>query len=53
MGLDQWLVSQKNNEEGYWRKANAIHQWFVHNAQNDNDDCKKYPVKRKKLESLL
>jgi hypothetical protein len=53
MGLDQWLESQKNNEEGYWRKANAIHQWFVHNAQNDNDDCKKYPVKRKKLESLL
>lgn len=24
---------------GYWRKANAIHAWFVKNVQDANDDC--------------
>ena len=26
-------------EVGYWRKANAIHQWFVDNVQSGIDDC--------------
>ena len=24
---------------GYWRKANAIHNWFVKNVQGGKDDC--------------
>ncbi len=24
---------------GYWRKANAIHKWFVENIQDGIDDC--------------
>ena len=24
----------------YWRKANAIHKWFVDNVQDGEDDCK-------------
>lgn len=24
---------------GYWRKANAIHRWFVENVQDGEDDC--------------
>ena len=24
---------------GYWRKANAIHKWFVDNIQDGEDDC--------------
>ncbi len=28
----------------YWRKANAIHNWFVENVQNGNDDCGDYYV---------
>ena len=24
---------------GYWRKANAIHLWFVKNVQDGEDDC--------------
>lgn len=24
---------------GYWRKANAIHDWFVNNVQDGIDDC--------------
>lgn len=26
-------------EVAYWRKANAIHKWFVDHVQNGEDDC--------------
>ena len=38
---------------GYWRKANAIHDWFVKNVQNGTDDCGKYEVSREQLQELL
>ena len=38
---------------GYWRKANAIHKWFVENVQNDVDDCGYYEVSKENLEKLL
>ena len=28
-----------SDEVAYWRKANAVHQWFVDNVQNGEDDC--------------
>lgn len=37
----------------YWRKANHIHQWFVNNVQDGNDNCKEYYVSEKQLEKLL
>jgi len=37
----------------YWRKANAIHKWFVDNVQNGTDDCSRYWVDKEKLEQLL
>jgi len=37
----------------YWRKANAIHDWFVQNVQEGNDDCSRYYVTREQLEKLL
>lgn len=40
-------------EVGYWRKANQIHNWFVQNVQNGNDDCGNYYVSREALEGLL
>ena len=40
-------------EAGYWRKANAIHQWFVNNVQNGEDDCKEYYVSVEQLQELL
>ena len=40
-------------EVGYWRKANAIHQWFVDNVQEGEDNCQPYYVERKQLENLL
>ena len=36
----------------YWRKANQIHQWFVDNVQNCEDDCQKYRVGREQLRNL-
>ena len=36
----------------YWRKANAIHRWFVENVQDGNDDCRSYPVHREQLTQL-
>lgn len=39
-------------EAAYWRKANAIHCWFVDYIQDGIDDCKQYDVDRKKLKQL-
>jgi hypothetical protein len=40
-------------EFGYWRKANAIHKWFVDNVQEGEDECKEYYVSREDIEKLL
>lgn len=37
----------------YWRKANHIHQWFVDNVQNGDDDCQDYFVSREQLLTLV
>ena len=37
---------------GYWRKANAVHDWFVQNCQDGNDDCREAYVPIEKLEEL-
>lgn len=41
------------SEMVYWRKANAIHNWFVNNVQNYDDDCGYYKVHLQDLENLL
>tara|TARA_R110002126_G_scaffold52850_1_gene143316 strand:- start:493 stop:933 length:441 start_codon:yes stop_codon:yes gene_type:complete len=40
-------------EAMYWRKAWAIHHWFVINAQNGDDNCREYWVSRDLLRELL
>lgn len=37
----------------YWRKANAIHDWFVTNVQDGEDNCKSYYVSKEQLTELL
>lgn len=37
---------------GYWRKANQVHDWFVNNCQDGEDDCREYRVNREQLEEL-
>ena len=38
---------------GYWRKANAIHAWFVRECQYGIDECQTTWVSRGKLQELL
>ena len=40
-------------EAAYWRKANAIHQWFVDTVQDGVDDCRSYHVTRDELKALV
>ncbi len=40
-------------EVAYWRKSNAIHNWFVKNVQDGVDDCGNYYVSRDKLKELI
>ena len=42
-------VTQIRQEIAYWRKANAIHKWFVDNIQGGCDDCEVYIVSKSKL----
>ena len=37
---------------GYWRKSNQIHNWFVDNVQDGEDNCSAYYVSREQLEEL-
>lgn len=46
-------VSEISERIGYWRKANAIHSWFVKEVQEGADNCGEYYVTRSKLKELL
>ncbi len=37
----------------YWRKAYAIHLWFVANCQNGNDNCDNYSIEDDQLTELV
>lgn len=39
-------------EVAYWRKANAVHAWFVDNVQGGQDECEPHRVTRVQLEEL-
>ena len=45
-------ITYIEEEIGYWRKANQIHNWFVNNVQNGNDNCGTYYVDVDNLEEL-
>lgn len=46
-------VQQVEAEVGYWRKANAIHAWFVKNCQDGVDECQETWLQRSDLQKLL
>jgi hypothetical protein len=52
-GITPSKVEKITEEVIYWRKANAIHNWFVKNIQEGNDDCGTYYVSKENLENLL
>lgn len=50
--VDTASASEVEFEVMYWRKANAIHAWFVDNVQDGVDDCREYYVDTEQLEKL-
>ena len=62
--LSQSLKDYKSDEFGcsnseaietqvaYWRKANAIHGWFVENVQDGDDDCGEYDIEIDTIKEL-
>lgn len=43
----------KDYQVGYWRKANAIHSWFVENCADGIDNCQDIYVSQNKAQALL
>jgi hypothetical protein len=41
------------HEVGYWRKVNAIHNWFVKNTQDGVDECQTTELNPEQLTALL
>lgn len=41
-----------STQVAYWRKDNAIHDWFVQNCQGGEDDCRNAYVSREQLMEL-
>lgn len=52
-GIQSDRVTNITERLGYWRKANAIHLWFVTNVQDGVDECQTSYVSRENLEALL
>ena len=50
--IDFSKISYIEEQVGYWRKANAIHKWFVENCQGGVDDCGQYSVNHEQLKEL-
>ena len=54
-----WDVNKQYGHNGisdgvaYWRKANAIHQWFVNNCGGGVDECQLMEISKAQLETLL
>lgn len=55
--LEMYLykINKKGKKEQimYWRKAKQIHNWFVENVQNGNDNGGEYTVTKIDLKQLL
>ena len=52
LGASSRRVKGIDVEGMYWRKANAIHKWFVDNVQDGLDECKEHYVTREQLTAL-
>lgn len=50
--IDADKITYIETAAGYWRKANQIHNWFVKNVQNGEDDCGEHYVSVNKLIKL-
>lgn len=46
-------ISEIIEQVGYWRKANAIHGWFIRNCADGDGERTKMEVEREQLQELL
>lgn len=46
-------ITYITEEVAYWRKFNALHNWFVEKLANGEDDCQELYVSKEVLEELL
>jgi len=46
-------ISTIIEEVAYWRKANQIHNWFVQNVQDGDDNCQEHYVGSDQLKELV
>jgi hypothetical protein len=51
--IQESRISEVVEEVAYWRKFNALHNWFVNRCQNGVDDCRDAYVEREVLEELV
>ena len=51
--IKQERITYIIEEVARWRKANAIHKWFVDSVQDHQDDCKEYYVSQGQLGELV
>lgn len=51
--FDPAKAYEVTEEMAYWRKANAIHDWFIQNCADGEDNCQDVWVTREQLETLL
>jgi len=50
--IDPKKISNVTELVGQWRKANAIHDWFVQNVQDGRDECQEADVSIEQLQEL-
>jgi len=48
-----WTTAYVRGQVAYWRKANAVHDWFVQNCQGGRDECQLTSVEKEHLEDLI
>ena len=53
VGIDKEKISHILEDVMYWRKANHIHNWFVKNVQDNNDNCAEYHLDAEVLRRLI
>lgn len=51
--IDINKVSEIVESVGYWRKFNALHNWFVNNIQDGEDNCEDSWISEQQLKQLL
>lgn len=46
-------ITYIEEDAAYWRKANQIHNWFVTNVQDGEDNCSSYYVSNEQIKDLI